>query len=216
MTTLTVRADLYKLKYNETANQLKDLTWENLKDLFGKGEKIICPCMNREYNITQSFIASHMKTKKHRDWVETEQKQYTKEYGHIGNSEDIINKLYKQLREDKVMYYNLNNTKNVSDKKLEKTENENNRLLKIIEALNHDNNNYKKTNSKNLINNKQLKENIESKNTENEILLLEIKSLDEYIQKINLLLEIKSLENDIKTTKSNIFIKKRKIIKNNK
>jgi hypothetical protein len=199
MTTLTVRADQYKLKYNENTNQLKDLTWEELKIAYGKGSKIECPCMNREYNVAQSFIAAHMKSQKHRNWLEKEQKQYNKEYGHCGTSEDIINTLYKQLRENKVMYHNLNKSKKVCDEKLEKTEHELKQSQKVIESLKYNNETYK-----------QLKENLKSKNTENETLLLEIKSLDEYIQKINLLLEIKCLENDIKTTKSNIIIKKKK------
>jgi len=176
---LTVRSEPYKLKYNEKTNQLRDLTWEELKITYGKGSKIECPCMNREYNVAQSFIAQHMKCQKHRNWLENEQRTYNKEYGHCGNSEDIINTLYKQLRENKIMYHNLNKSKKEYDEKIENEV-------------------------------KQLKENLKSKIKENEILLLEMKSLDEYIQKINLLLEIKSLENDITKTKSNIIIKKRK------
>ena len=199
MTTLTIRAEQYKLKYNEKDNQLKDLTWEELKITYGKGSKIECPCMNREYNIIQSFIAAHMKSQKHRNWLEKEQKQYNKEYGHCGNSEDIINTLYKQLRENKVMYHNLDKSKKKCDEKLEKTEHELKQLEKVIESLKHDNETYK-----------QLKEKFELKNTENETLILEIKSLEETIQKITIISEIKSLKKDIKTTKSNIFIKKKK------
>ena len=114
---LTVRSEPYKLKYNEKTNQLRDLTWEELKITYGKGSKIECPCMNREYNVAQSFIAQHMKCQKHRNWLENEQRTYNKEYGHCGNSEDIINTLYKQLRENKIMYHNLNKSKKEYDEK---------------------------------------------------------------------------------------------------
>jgi hypothetical protein len=189
MTTLAVRAEHYKLKYNENDNKLRDLTWEELKIAYGKGSKIICPCMDRQYNVIPSFIAQHMKSQKHRNWLDIEQKLYNKECGHCGNSEDIINTLYKQLRENKIMYHNLNCSKNICDAKLEKTEKENNKLEKVIELLNN---------------------NIMSKTIDNKILLTEIEFLEENLKKLAISLEIKLLEKKIQETQSNIFIKKRK------
>ena len=124
----------YKLKYDSTDNKLRDLTSDEIKRYYGKGNKILCPCSNKEYR-TQSFVASHMKTQKHQSWLNKEIIEYIQEYGHCCDAESIITLLRQQIRESKVMYANLSNAKIVCDKKIENAEQNIIELKRELEIL---------------------------------------------------------------------------------
>ena len=138
MTSLVLVAPEYKLKYDQQDNSLRDLTSSELKICYGnKGNKILCPCSNKEYGI-QPFI-THIKSGKHQAWINKEKIEYIKEYGHCGDAESTVVFLRQQVREYKVLYANLTNTTKNSiiayDKKLEVSEQQNRELLRQIEIL---------------------------------------------------------------------------------
>lgn len=93
----------YELKYDETADCLRDQTFQELKILYGKNSKVRCNCWaerSRDYRVDQSFIV-HMKSQKHINWREEQQKEHKKSYGHCISSEKIIETLRKELRDYK-------------------------------------------------------------------------------------------------------------------
>jgi len=92
----------YELKYDETTECLRDQTFAELKISYGRGSKLQCSCWgyNREYKADQSFI-THMKSNKHINWREEQQKEHKQKYGHCISSEKIIETLRKEIREYK-------------------------------------------------------------------------------------------------------------------
>ena len=168
MTSIIVGSQEYSLKYDVKQNKLRDLTWDELKILYGKGCKVICPCFNREYIISSSFISSHIQSRRHKKWLEQEENTYIKEKGHCSDIENQMDTLYKRQREHKVLYHNLCETKKECDIKLEDITNKNLTLMRDIEKLK------KQKMEKHIIyNNKLLRYEIENK-----VLLEEIKELE--------------------------------------
>ena len=86
----------YDLKYDETAECLRDQTFAELKVSYGKGSKIQCNCWSdriREYKVDSSFVAAHMKSQRHINWREEQQKEHKQKYGHCISNEKIIETL---------------------------------------------------------------------------------------------------------------------------
>jgi hypothetical protein len=125
MTSIIPAAAEYKVVYDGQINQVRDLTWEELKKTHGRGSKITCQCLKREYVVGPNFISQHMQTQKHLGWLEKEQDAYVKEYGHCVSSEEKVDILYKKQREQKVMYHNLSIAKKILDDKFVNLEEEN-------------------------------------------------------------------------------------------
>jgi hypothetical protein len=125
MTSIIPAAAEYKVVYDGQINQVRELTWEELKKTHGRGSKITCQCLKREYVVGPNFISQHMQTQKHLGWLEKEQDAYVKEYGHCVSSEEKVDILYKKQREQKVMYHNLSIAKKILDDKFVNLEEEN-------------------------------------------------------------------------------------------
>ena len=97
----------YTLKYDEKNEGLRDRTFSELvKDY---GPNIICPCMNRTYQITSQFVKSHFETQKHKNWVIKSQKEHIEVYGHCCSPQDIVNLQSKELRNLKCFICDLTN-----------------------------------------------------------------------------------------------------------
>jgi len=95
-TTIVETACEYSLKYDEKSEGLRDRTFSELiKDY---GPNIICPCLNRKYQITSQFVKSHFNTQKHKNWVIKSQKEHIEVYGHCCAPQDIVNIQNKELR----------------------------------------------------------------------------------------------------------------------
>ena len=109
----------YELKYDETADCLRDQTFAELKVSYGKGSKLQCSCWghNRGYRVDQSFIA-HMKSQKHTNWREEQQKEHKQNYGHCISAEKIIETLRKEIREYKKTHASSVEIINKKDEKL--------------------------------------------------------------------------------------------------
>jgi len=109
----------YELKYDETADCLRDQTFAELKVSYGKGSKLQCGCWghNRGYRADQSFIA-HMKSHKHTNWREEQQKDHKQKYGHCISTEKIVETLRKELREYKKSHANSAEIISKKDEKL--------------------------------------------------------------------------------------------------
>ena len=97
----------YELKYDETADCLRDQIFAELKVSYGKGSKIQCGCwgVNRPYRADQSFII-HMKSQKHMNWREEQQKDHKQKYGHCISTEKIVETLRKEIRDYKKSHAN--------------------------------------------------------------------------------------------------------------
>lgn len=94
----------YELKYDETAECLRDQTFAELKVSYGKGSKIQCNCWSdriREYKVDSAFVAGHMKSQRHINWREEQQKEHKQKYGHCISNEKIIEALRKENRDYK-------------------------------------------------------------------------------------------------------------------
>ena len=97
----------YSLKYDEKSEGLRDRTFSELvKDY---GPNIICPCMNRNYQITSQFVKSHFNSQKHKNWVIKSQKEHIEVYGHCCSPQDIVNSQNKELRNLKCIICDLTN-----------------------------------------------------------------------------------------------------------
>ena len=109
----------YELKYDETADCLRDQTSGELKVSYGKGGKLQCSCWghNRGYRADQSFIV-HMKSQKHINWREEQQKEHKQNYGHCISAEKIIETLRKEIREYKKTHVSSFEIINKKDEKL--------------------------------------------------------------------------------------------------
>ena len=119
MTTLAIRPPTYELKYDESNNILCDLTWEELKKTYKKNGNILCPCMNRSYNVTSTWYRAHFQSIKHTSWREQEQKKYIDTWGHIPSSEKRTEMLIKENRNLKKMYADLQKANEHTNEKLE-------------------------------------------------------------------------------------------------
>lgn len=111
----------YELKYDETLDKLRDQTFAELKTTYGKNNKIKCNCWGdreREYKVDSAFVASHMKSQKHINWREEQQKEHKQNYGHCISSEKIIETLRKELRDYKKLYTKSVEVINNKDEKL--------------------------------------------------------------------------------------------------
>ena len=114
-------APCYELKYDENIDSLRDLTFSELKTVFGKNNKIKCNCWsdrNREYKVESAFIATHIKSQKHINWREEQSKKHKKSYGHCISSEKIIETQRKELRDYKKLHANSIQLINNKDEKL--------------------------------------------------------------------------------------------------
>ena len=113
-------ASEYSLKYDEKTEGLRDRTYSELiKDY---GPSIICPCMNRPYQISSQFVKSHFNCQKHKNWVIKSQKEHIENYGHCCSPQDIVNSQNKELRNLKRFIHDLttkNNTLTQENIKLE-------------------------------------------------------------------------------------------------
>ena len=115
-------APYYELTYDEKLDNLRDLTFHELKAMFGKNNKMRCNCWgdrNREYKVDQAFIASHIKSQKHVNWKEEQIKEHKKNYGHCISSDKIIEAQRKELREYKKLHTNTIQQIKNKDEKLE-------------------------------------------------------------------------------------------------
>ena len=126
-------ASEYSLKYDEKTEGLRDRTYSELiKDY---GPSIICPCMNRPYQISSQFVKSHFNCQKHKNWVIKSQKEHIETYGHCCCPQDIVNIQSKELRNLKRFIHDLttkNTTLTYENTKLEKL---NKSLQNELEAL---------------------------------------------------------------------------------
>jgi hypothetical protein len=106
-TKIVETASEYSLKYDEKSEGLRDRTFSELiKDY---GPNIICPCMNRNYQITSQFVKSHFNSQKHKNWVIKSQKEHIEIYGHCCAPQDIVNIQNKDLRNLKCNICDLTN-----------------------------------------------------------------------------------------------------------
>lgn len=126
-------ASEYSLKYDEKTEGLHDRTYSELiKDY---GPSIICPCMNRPYQISSQFVKSHFNCQKHKNWVIKSQKEHIETYGHCCSPQDIVNIQSKELRNLKRFIHDLttkNTTLTYENTKLEEL---NKSLQNELEAL---------------------------------------------------------------------------------
>ena len=126
-------ASEYSLKYDEKTEGLRDRTYSELiKDY---GPSIICPCMNRPYQISSQFVKSHFNCQKHKNWVIKSQKEHIETYGHCCCPQDIVNIQSKELRNLKRFIHDLttkNTTLTYENTKLEEL---NKSLQNELEAL---------------------------------------------------------------------------------
>ena len=126
-------ASEYSLKYDEKTEGLRDRTYSELIKDFGPS--IICPCMNRPYQITSQFVKSHFNCQKHKNWVIKSQKEHIETYGHCCSPQDIVNIQSKELRNLKRFIHDLttkNTTLTYENTKLEEL---NKSLQNELEAL---------------------------------------------------------------------------------
>ena len=132
-TKIVETAGEYSLKYDEKSEGLRDRTFSELvKDY---GPNIICPCMNRTYQITSQFVKSHFNSQKHKNWVIKSQKEHIETYGHCCCPQDIVNIQSKELRNLKRFIHDLttkNTTLTYENTKLEEL---NKSLQNELEAL---------------------------------------------------------------------------------
>jgi len=113
-------APSYDLKYDESNDALRDQTLQELKIAYGRDTKIKCCCYpgnTREYKVDAGFIA-HMKSQKHRNWKEAQQKDHKQNYGHCISSEKIIETLRKEIRDYKKQHVQTIETINNKNEKL--------------------------------------------------------------------------------------------------
>lgn len=101
----------YTLKYDERSEGLRDKTYSELVLEHGR-VCIKCPCMNRIYPINSQSIKSHFESQKHKKWVQENQKDYIKMFGHCCSPQDIVNLQNKELRGLKCNINDLTNQKN--------------------------------------------------------------------------------------------------------
>ena len=126
-------ASEYSLKYDEKTEGLRDRTYSELIKDFGPS--IICPCMNRPYQISSQFVKSHFNCQKHKNWVIKSQKEHIETYGHCCSPQDIVNIQSKELRNLKRFIHDLttkNTTLTYENTKLEEL---NKSLQNELEAL---------------------------------------------------------------------------------
>ena len=148
-------APCYDLKYDEATDILRDQTLQELKIAYGRDAKIKCVCLsnnNRDYIINAGFIA-HMKSHKHRNWREAQQKNHKQTYGHCISPEKIIETLRKEIRDYKKLYAqstetinNKNEKLNLMSKKLDEMSDEIDILKNEIEEYQLENEGLKKEN----------------------------------------------------------------------
>ena len=141
-------APCYELKYDEKLDNLRDLTFPELKIQYGKDNKIKCNCWGdrtREYKADSSFVSSHMKSQRHVNWREEQIKKHKQEYGHCISSEKKIETLAKENREYKKQIMVLtkiitdNEEKTISmSKKIDTINNENETLKEELEKYEQD------------------------------------------------------------------------------
>ncbi len=101
----------YTLKYDERSEGLRDKTYSELLLEHGR-TSIKCSCMNRIYQINSQSIKSHFESQKHKKWVQENQKDYIKMFGHCCSPQDIVNLQNKELRSLKCNINDLTNQKN--------------------------------------------------------------------------------------------------------
>ena len=68
--------------------------------------------MNRIYPINSQSIKSHFESQKHKKWLQENQKDYIKMFGHCCSPQDIVNLQNKELRSLKCNINDLINQKN--------------------------------------------------------------------------------------------------------
>ena len=100
-------ASEYTLKYDEKTEGLRDKTFSELVKEYGP--KIICPCMDRTYQVNSQSIKNHFGCQKHKNWVMKSQKEHIEAYGHCCSPQDIVNSQSKELRNLKCFIHDLTN-----------------------------------------------------------------------------------------------------------
>lgn len=196
-------APCYELKYDETLDKLRDQTFIELKILYGKNTKIKCNCWTdrcREYKIDSGFIAGHMKSQKHVNWREEQQKEHKQKYGHCISSEKIIETLRKENREYKKQHANsieiINNKEeklSLMSKKLDEVSEENDILKYELEEYQEQPEAIKKENI-------DLKSQLENRTLEYEAFKLELEEYQKDI--ISLTKERERLQHQLNSQKS--------------
>ena len=114
-------APCYELKYDEKLDNLRDLTFSELKIQYGKNNKVRCNCWGdrtREYKVDSSFVSAHMKSQRHVNWREEQIKKHKQEFGHCISSEKKIETLTKENREYKKQVVQLTETITSKEEKL--------------------------------------------------------------------------------------------------
>ena len=193
-------APCYELKYDEKLDNLRDLTFPELKIQYGKDNKIKCNCWGdrtREYKADSSFVSAHMKSQRHVNWREEQIKKHKQEYGHCISSEKKIETLAKENREYKKQIMVL--TKIITDNE-EKTIS----MSTKIDTINNENETLKDENE-------TLKDENETLKDENETLKKELEKYEQDI--INLTKEKDKLQYEISTYKLANSSKKKLTIK---
>ena len=114
-------APCYELKPDEKLDNLRDLTWYELKTQYGKNNKVRCNCWcdrTREYKVDSAFVSSHMKSQRHVNWREEQIKKHKQEFGHCISSEKKSETLTKENREYKKQVIKLTETITSKEEKL--------------------------------------------------------------------------------------------------
>ena len=94
----------YTLKYDGKGDELRDRTYSELINEYGRNTMIKCLCMNREYPITSQWVKTHLSCQKHNHWKTEQQNQHIKTHGHCVSAEAIVDQQAKELRQYKKMY----------------------------------------------------------------------------------------------------------------
>lgn len=186
MTSIITTAEKYELKCDSKSNKIRDLTWEELKGTYGRNNKIICSCSCREYIVNASFISAHQQTQKHCNWVLKEHNTYIEEFGHCADHESRMDTLYKELREQKVLYHNLVFTKEQCDTRIVKLENKYLKQKRIIITLRASEESFMDVIDEKNVEIYKLNDDLNSRTVEVKTLLQEIRMLEKQKIYVNL------------------------------
>ena len=102
-----VKCEVYSLKWDE--NGLRDKTLNEIKRDTNFNTEIICPCLDRTYNVTTGSIIKHFSTNIHKDWVDKKKYDHIKEFGSCCSPVETVDFLLKENRELKKLVVKLTN-----------------------------------------------------------------------------------------------------------
>ena len=110
--------------YDENLNLLRDRTHEeNLKLIPSLCMSVYCPCLTgKKTQLTwgSNFVNSHVKSKKHKEWLIRENDKVKQNFSGYSTSETRINKLLKDNRDLKVVHRTLLTEMDDKNMKIEK------------------------------------------------------------------------------------------------